>query len=340
MLTDNALQLNHPFWNSARNAGFQEVWYLKLNDPAANRALWLRFTLLVSANGFKKVAETWAIYFQRNASKEITKLAVKQTHDLAAFSEDAAGTLRIGPCELGRERTRGTIQSKGKTLSWDLAIGTGHDTSFNLVPESLQRVGLVKNTAMTVGEDLRFTGTTVIDGETIAWKDVAGMQAHLSGPKNGHSWAWGHSNLFVDGGGRPVPFLFEGLSAKARLAGPIHSPQLSTFFFLYESRPYSFNTFWDSVRVKSSHTLTDWRFQADRDDLSFRGSAHAELKDFAGVTYEDTNGSLLYCANSKLSNLEVHVYRRGKLENTFYSHGTAAFEVVSRDKNPYVPMLI
>ena len=38
--------------------------------------------------------------------------------------------------------------------------------------------------------------------------------------------------------------------------------------------------------------------------------------------------------------MEIHVYRRGKLESTVYSHGTAAFEVVTRDKNPYVPILV
>ena len=57
--------------------------------------------------------------------------------------------------------------------------------------------------------------------------------------------------------------------------------------------------------------------------------------------YEDTNGSLLYCANSKLLEVSrIHIYRRGKLsESTFYGHGTAAFEVVTREKNPYVPIL-
>ena len=42
---------------------------------------------------------------------------------------------------------------------------------------------------------------------------------------------------------------------------------------------------------------------------------------------------------SKLSDMEVQVYRHGKRENTFYSNGTTAFEVVSRNKNPYVPLI-
>lgn len=338
-----ATPLNKPLWNpSAVRGAFQEVWYLKVNDPSANRALWLRVTLLISANGFRRVAETWAIHFQRSSSssKEVSKLALKQTHDLKSFGYDADGTIRVAGCEFGPRHTRGQITSKGKTIAWDLEIQTGHDVRFNLVPETLSRTGLVRNTAITVAEDLRFSGTTRIDGTESQWTNAAGMQAHLSGTKNGHSWVWGHCNLFVDAQGRPVPFLFEGLSAKARLVGSLPSPRLSTFFFHYDGKAYHFNSLWDALRVKSRSTLTEWQFQADRGDLSFRGKAQAELKDFAGLTYEDTNGSLLYCANSKLSNLEIHVYRRGKLENTFYSHGTAAFEVVTRQKNPYVPLLI
>lgn len=334
--------LNRPLWNpreSRARKAFQEVWYLKVNDPDANRALWLRLTLLVSANGFRRVAETWAVHFQRSQTREVSKIAWKQSHDLKSFSYGEDGAIRIEGCEFGPARTRGSITSNGRTISWDLNLMTGHEASFNLVPESLSRIGLVRNTAVTVAEDLRFSGHVDIDGQRSEWKNAAGMQAHLSGSKNGHSWVWGHCNLFVDAQGKPVPFLFEGLSAKARLLGSLPSPRLSTFFFHYEGQPYRFNSLWDSLRVKSGSSLTDWRFQADRGDLSFRGKAHAEIKDFAGLTYEDTNGSLLYCANSKLSSLEIHVYRHGKLESTLYSHGTTAFEVVTREKNPYVPIL-
>ncbi|MGK5084306.1 hypothetical protein WDW37_13500 [Bdellovibrionota bacterium FG-1] len=335
--------LNTPLWTPARPAhrgGFQEVWYLKLNDPAANRALWLRMTLLLSDNGFRRVAETWAIFFQRSATRELTKVAVKQTHDISAFSTTPEGAIRIADCEFEGQRIHGRIQSKGQSISWDLAIRPQQDLSFNLVPESLRRLGLVKNGALTVGEDLLFSGTSEINGQKMEWRNAPGMQGHLSGPKVGHSWAWGHCNLFVDDRGQPAHLIFEGLSARARLIGPIPSPRLSTLFFFYDGKAYRFNSFWDSLRVKSHYTLTEWTFQADRGDLSFRGKAKAELKDFAGVNYEDTNGSFLFCANSKLSNLEIHVYRRGKLERTFYSAGMAAFEVVTRQKNPYVPVLI
>ena len=325
-----------------------EVWYLKLNSLAEKseggqtspRSLWLRFSLLVSGNGFKRVAETWAIFNRRNAKKETFKVAIKQTHDIGQFAWEEDRRLRIDTCSLDEQGTRGSVHSKGHTIEWDLAIQPARTLAFDLVPESLRRLGLVRNQARTVGEDLRFTGTSKIDGEEVRWENAPGMQAHFSGPKTPHSWVWSQSNIFVDEKGQAADFVFEGLTARARIAGPVPSPKMSSLFFLYKGQSYEFNTFWECVKIRSKHSLTEWTFQADRGELSFRGRASAEHRDFTGVTYEDTNGSLLYCANSKLSNLEIHVYRRGKLEAGFLSPGAAAFEVVSRQKNPYVPMIL
>src|SRR5207245_1751688 len=152
---------------------------------------------------FRRIAETWAIHFQRTAHKEVSKVALKQTHDLSTFSTLADGTIRLGGCEFGIRHTRGHITSQGKSISLDLGRRPGLETSFDLVPRGLSRAGLIRNTAVTVNEDLRFSGTTDIDGLRSEWKDAAGMQAHLSGTKNGHSWVWGHCNLFVDSQGRP-----------------------------------------------------------------------------------------------------------------------------------------
>ena len=323
--------------------GFHEVWYLKLNDVASGRALWLRLTLLLSRNGFRQVAETWAIFFQRKETLEITKVAVKQTHDLSAFSavlKPPAETIQIAGCELSDRQTCGTVQSKGQSIQWNFKITPKISAQFNLVPPLLSQAGIVKNTALTVGEDLLFNGTCVINGETFTWKDAPGMQAHLAGPRNGHSWVWGHCNTFIGEEGQIAPVIFEGLTAKALLRGGISSPKMSTFYFHYRGKEYSFNTLWHAIRSQSHHSLTDWQFIAEENDLSFRGHVQAELRNFAGVTYEDTDGSFLFCANSKLSDMTLLVYRNEKLEARFQARGTAAFEVVTRQKNPYVPILL
>jgi hypothetical protein len=193
---------------------------------------------------------------------------------------------------------------------------------------------------MTMNGDLRFRGTVKFDGEAQEWSPALGILSRWSGPDQGHSWVWAHCNTFVDDSGQPVPFIFEGRSARMLLMGQIPGPQISAFYFFHKGEAHVFNSLLDSLKIRSTHSNTEWRFQADRGDLSFRGLIRAEHRDFAGLTYEDTNGSLIYVASSELSDLSVHVYRRGKLEASYLSAGTASFEVASRSRNPYVPVLI
>jgi hypothetical protein len=335
--------LNLPEWKPTApspRGGFYEVWYLRLNDPLNRRALWLRFSLLVTANGFRRVAETWAVHFERGAGEEVAKTALKQTFGIEAFQALGDHGIRIGDCEFTEGRTRGSISSKGRTLKWDLEIIARQKAQFNHVPDSLARAGLVRSAAVTPGEDLLFRGTTELDGRRTAWDEAYGMQGHLSGRNHGLSWVWGHCNSFTDEKGSPAYFVFEGVSARSRILGPLSTPKLSSLYFFYKGEHYRFNSVWDALRLRSRNTLTSWQFQADRGDLVFKGELKAEIKGFAGVTYEDTSGSFLYCANSELSDLEILVYRRGKLDATFRGKGTAALEVVTRTKNPYVPLLI
>lgn len=320
--------------------GHHEVWHLKLNDRTGNRALWLRFTLLVTKNGFMRVAETWALSFQREQNGEIGKLAVKQSYPIASFSRSDEGVIQIGENLLSKTETRGKVQAKGRTIQWDLRLRDLQDKPVNLVPEGLKRLGIVKNDVWADSENLVASGTVTIDGVSHEFSDAAGMQGHVSGPKNAHSWIWGQANAFVDEKGEPAHFIFDGVTTKARLTANLASPRISSFYFFYDGKSYQFNSVWDALHLKSESTITEWSFQADRGEISFRGTANADHKDFAGLTYEDTDGSLLYCANSKLSDMKVHVYRRGKLEATFLAKGTATFEVVSRRKNPYVKFLI
>ncbi|HLD99034.1 MAG TPA: hypothetical protein VJB59_02180 [Bdellovibrionota bacterium] len=340
---------NTPLWSArpvSAFAPFQESWYLRLNDLTAKRALWLKFSVLISRNGFRRVAETWAIYSQRPAGGEITKTALKQTYDMSEFSSSSPSTIQVNDCFLDFDpdkkqgRTAGSIRSKGNRLSWNLSIETNEDARFNLRPELFGGITRAKMVASTVAEDLRMTGTAEFNGEKIAFKKCPGMQGHVSGPHSNHSWVWGHCNSFRTEQGAPAPFIFEGLSIRKKCFASLPVPQLSSFYFFYNNKAYAFSSLWSSLRSKSRNTLTDWEFQADSGDLSFRGHAHAEHKDFAGLTFEDTRGALLYCANSNMSDLKIHVYRRGKVEAAFQSDGTAAFEVISRTKNPYVPLLI
>lgn len=337
-----------PAWHPANASGsapgpFQEVWHLKLNDPASKRALWIRFALLMSSNGFKRMAEVWVVHFQRGTEGEVRQFAVRHTHDIADFifqKEPEGDVLRLGSCELSERGCKGSIQSKGHAVSWDLAFSPRQEARYDLVPGALKALRLVRNEAVTVQGDLLVNGTARIDGQEVGLRDASGMISHQSGKKGAHTWTWAHCNRFTTEEGDPSSFVFEGYSAQTRWAGPVPGPGFTSFFFLHQGKPYLFNSVSDSLRMRSSASLNEWKFQADRGDLSFRGEARSELKEFAGITLEDTNGSLIYTASSRLSDLSIHVYRRGKLESALLAPGTAALEFASRVKNPYIPLIL
>lgn len=344
-----------PHWSAlATNESrgpFYEVWYLKLNHATERQALWLKFTLLISANGFKKQTEVWAVEFDITQAGQARKTAIKQTFELNALSSISSSTetgIRIGPCDFTHQQSTGEIHAQGKSLSWNLTISPASNRfgsiGFDFVPSRLKKAKLVKNIMRTCIEDLRFTGNAVIRDENgerrLDWKDAPGMYGHFAGPRNAHAWTWGHCNNLVDQNGDPTSFVFDGLTTQSRIGANFRLPRLSTFLFIYDDVVYPFNSLWDALTIRSQSSLTGWSFRADRGSLSFQGEMKTSLKNHAGLLYEDTDGTFLYGAHTQLADLTILVYRNGKLENTFHSRGKAAFEVVSRKKNPYIAILV
>ena len=227
---------------------FQKSWYLKLNDPTANRALWLRFNFLFSTNGFKKMGETWAIFFYRDSALEVKKMSIKQIFEALPPPDLNSPQVKIGECELDDHQTRGTIQSKGHQVQWDLKIEKGLPASFNVFPEVLLKTGMIQSTLFTPYEELFFTGTLQIGNqEPVVWNRTPGMQSSTFGPKYPRAWAWSHCNSFSDDQGNPVRFLFEGVAMRTHF-GPVTGPALSSFYFHYCDQAYFLIT-----SVKSFH---------------------------------------------------------------------------------------
>lgn len=336
---------NRPFWSSALEGpgkGFQEVWYLKLNARDGGRALWLRFTLLVRSDGSKRIAEVWAISFQKT-EWGIEKHAFKRTRKLECFAQleglDVPG-FRIGECEFSNQGTHGQIERDGEQIRWELSMRQARELAYNFVPVPLARRGVIKNAAQTVFEDLRFDGWSEINGERVEWKDAPGMQGHLAGPKNGYSWAWGHCNTFVDQDGSPADCIWDGLCVRARIGKTRHTPPLTSMLIAYGGQVFRFNRTLQVFRLPSQYDIDGWKFKADAGEVAFAGHVRAQAAQFAGVTYEDTDGSHLYCYNSKIADITLEVRRNGRVERVLTALGTVAYEVVTREQRADIPLLL
>ncbi len=235
--------------------GWQEVWYMKMNAPDSGRALWLRFTLLSRKDGSKQVAEVWAISFERGEAG-VKKVGVKNSFPIGDFICDSAEVpvaFSMEKSHFSDNNTYGQVQSEEHCIRWNFLVKPRLDCACDLVPASLKRYGLVKNMAVNVFEDLIFTGYCEVDGERFNWDSAPGMQGHLAGPKNGHSWAWGHCNSFVDEAGEAVSCIFDGLSARARIGASLATPALSTLYFHYDEQDYCFTHFsWMCCKTRSA----------------------------------------------------------------------------------------
>lgn len=311
--------------------GFYEVWYFKLNLPEKSAALWVRLTTL--ADPKKSVAETWAIFTQKQGD-HYRKVAAKQTLPLEAF-KFTRDEIRIQQCSWEDGKTSGETGSGENRITWNLSFDIGA-SPFRHVPRIFELLDLNKSTVLTPNPDIRFKGTISVNGEVFAFDSAPGMQGHIFGRQSALGWAWAHCNAF-DGG---PPVVIEALTARIKLGGVLESPPVSAFNLDYRGERFEFNRLTDSLMTRSTYDLTHWEFQLRRGKRKFLGKIVARPEQFVGVKYEEPDGQVLYCHNSKLSDLEIMVFDGRDLKETLVASGTCAFELTAREPRPRVDFLL
>ena len=327
-------------------AGFNESWQLRITDPTGRQSALLQFRLLKSHNGFRKNCEIWATLLEKNpASGDTHRMNLRQNFDLNEF-EVSDGTalkelgaeppfLRFGSAHLSPMGSTGSVSSKGRRLTWSLTWRPAESiaSEFSRIPQGVR----TRLKSSTLHPLLAVSGSIELDGRIWHFENALGLREHQAGQSLPESWIWGQAPL-VNSAKQAVGFI-EASRLRNPIFGPIHTPALSTFWIRYQGRDFRFVTLWESLRARSSLLKHHWQFQVEKEDLRFTCSFSAELKDLAGLCYEDTNGSLAYVISTGLARMNLIVYRRGKLESTFQLDSGAHFEIGTRKPDPYVPLL-
>jgi len=335
-------QDNLPKWDKTKN-GFYEVWYLKLNLQQAGEpapALWLRFTTLSLRTGLKKATELWGIFFDpKTAGAPSQKIAIKNTASPNAYEVKPDGSIWIEDSVFAENKTSGSIVSRGQRIEWDLHFEPNDFTFFH-VPQILKKSKLSKSTVCKPNTNIQFNGWFKINDKRYEVKEAPGCQGHIWGTKYAKDWAWAHCNSFEGVDAKKSPVVFEALTARVKLANLITSPQMSALFLEYKGKRYELNRLMESFSIRSKYDLTSWRLEADQGPLRVIAEISCDVKDLAGITYEDTEGLFLHCKNSELASMTLSIYLNGKLETTLRSRQTTGFETVSRERSPYVEVLL
>lgn len=343
MILDQAERDNLPVWDG-HLPGHYEVWYLKLNLVEQQLAFWLRYTITSPLPGLGGPdAELWAVAFDGRdpARHEAYKERFPAGPQLLPGPEDLRGIVRIGRAALTHDGCQGSLGDGGlrRGISWDLRFADAGAPLRHYPHELLYRLPLPRTKLCAPRLSMKVSGVVRWRGEEHVLHGVSGHQAHLWGSQYAEQWAWANCTDFP---GAPGAVL-EALTARVAL-GPLVSPAMTLAVLRLDGQEHRFNAAVGWLTHSSRYDLSGWRLVATQ------GTARLELRlrnrpeQMVGVTYRDPDGSTRVCHNSKLADVTVDLFR-GRLglwwhQRRLESRGRTAFEVVQREADPRVRLLL
>lgn len=320
-------------WNGARfdpgvPGGHVESTFLKLNDPAGQRALWLKATILARRDA-PPAAEGWAIAFERGAAPVAAKRSA--AFQAARFSREGLDLECVG-VEIAPRSTRGALRTRSHEIEWDLRF-EGDGVPFVPLPRRLYDRRLPTSKLVTPHPDLRFRGHYRVDGQRVEVEGWPGMQGHNWGRRHPFAYAWVHCNAWQDAG----DLVFEAITARVAI-GPAAGPPLTLVLVQHRGVRHFFTPPASLWRARGRFTPRTAEFRAAAPGARLRARFAAQTGELAGLHYEDPDGALLHCLNSKLAEgeLELEVTGRPRLEARTRA---AALEIGTRDTSHGVAML-
>lgn len=313
-------------WDPTIDGGHYESHFIKVNKPEENLALWWKFTVLQPLSGLGPARfEVWAIYFDvadpsRSCAAKAT-FGAGQTHiDRHRLYCDYGGNI------LEHDRSRGELVSDHH-FRWDIEWEPP-EAGFRHFPRADMYDGAFPKTkALSPTLSARISGSVRVDGRQITLDDDPGMQGHNWGKKHAGSWVWTHCNLFEDAGGA----VFEAITSRINV-GSVSSPQLTILHFDdQEGTSVTINGWLEMVRTSSDLRGLRWRFRGSQGSFGLEGVFHAPAERFVGVNYEDPDGRITHCLNSKVADGELRVLRKDagiwRLDRSYSTRASAALEI-------------
>jgi hypothetical protein len=240
--------------------------------------------------------------------------------------------IRVDQVRLEPRRTRGKISAHGQSIEWDLEL-IGDAPALAPLPKRMYDDRLPTSKWVSPHPDLRFKGVYVVDGERVEVDGWPGMQGHNWGRKHAHHYAWGHCNLWEGG----EELVLEGITAQVKV-GPVKTPNLTLLVVIERGVRYVFNSAAEIFLSKGTIKARSWSFSAENKLATVSGELHADTEDFVGLHYENPNGEMSYCLNSKIARGKLNFEVKGRPAIEARTHA-AALEICTKDPGHGVRML-
>jgi hypothetical protein len=322
-------------WNAVRfdpeRRGHVESYFFKLNDAEGRRALWLKATVLSRLSGAGPIAEAWAVAFDREGEHVAAKEVV--AYESARFSRDGL-SIKVSDLKFEEGRLEGCVASADRRIDFDLRFST--DVA-PLVPYPSLRMytgRLPSSKLVSPHPDSRFSGRYSVDGRLVEVDGWRGMQGHNWGTKHAELYGWGHCNQWHE----EDDLVVEGVSARVKLGRRIVTPPLTLVCAIHRGVRYAFNRPSELLLARGGVTRRSWSFRARSRLARIEGELSADTADFAGLYYENPDGEMTYCLNSKIARGTVRLEIEGR-PPVVATTRTAALEIGTKDPEHGVRMM-
>lgn len=333
-MNDNTLR-----YGKGRRGGHVESFFLRANHPQRPLALWLKATVLAPAKG-SPLAELWFISFDGERGRTLARRE-RMPLDAALFSDDPARIelANASFCLAPQGHARGSIATTepGSGCSWDLSFVAPQSPLSEplcIFPASwMLRAPWPRFKLVTPLPLLRFDGSATFWGETIDVEGWYGTQGHNWGREHTHRYVWGQCH-FMDATGAPLCSV-EATSARLKVAGLV-TPPLSLMVIRRGEREYRFDRLVSAWRHHAQIGELSWTLEARGRAGRARLEMSALAERVAQLGYENPDGKLSYCANSKLASAHLRVDPVN--EPSFFcssAHG-GALELLAPEPHPAI----
>ena len=185
---------------------------------------------------------------------------------------------------------------------------------------------------MSPHPDLRFDGHYCVGEGRVDVSGWRGMQGHNWGRRHTHLYGWMHCNVWdgVD------DLVVEGITARVKL-GPVLSPPLTLVIAEHAGARHLFTLPGSLFRARGRIAPRAWEFRAANASARISGSFAADTEDFVGLHYENPDGAMTYCLNSKIASGSVRLAAAGRPPLEAHTRA-AALEIGTRDPHHGVKM--
>jgi len=334
----NAVVTDRSAWNRCRfvpgdNGGHYESFFQRANHRGRPLAFWIRYTILSPKGRPADAAgELWAIYFDGESNRIA---AAKEVFPLSECVFSAAGLdARIGAATLRDGWLEGGAASSGHVLRWSLRY-EGDAPPLLLLSPSLYEGGFPKAKALVGTPHAVYSGSLLVDGETVEVDGWVGSQNHNWGSQHTDRYAWGQVAGFDND---PDAFL-ECSTARVRL-GPLWTPWFTLVVLRVDGQEFALNTLPQAVRAYGRFDYFRWTFDSQARGLRIHGQIQAPASAFLGLRYDNPRGGYKTCLNTKLANCELTLERQGHPPRTLTTRHRAAFEILTDDRSHGIPVVL